>query len=117
LYLVIASLFFTVGGLIIAPYLGLIKTDYIPSQVPLQILVLSFPIFFLTSALSWLLFVQKKEKTLVWVYGLSFIINAVANFAFIPYFGYLASSWITVFGEVLILLMLVVIIRMNNDKA
>jgi len=108
LILLATSLGFTLGGLILAPYLHLIKPEYSLSALPLQILVLSYPIFFATSALSWLVFILKKEKMLIWVYGSSFIINVGANLWLVPKYGYLASSWITVFSETLILIFLVI---------
>jgi len=110
LYLVLASLVFSLGGFILAPYLSLIKTDYAPSALPLQILSLSYPVFFLTSAFSWLIFVQKREVHLIWVYGGSFVLNIVANILLVPHYGYLASSWITVAGEVIVLGALLVLI-------
>jgi len=108
--LVIVSLLFTLGGYILAPYLRLIKPEYALSGLPLQILVLSYPVFFATSALSWLVFILKKEKALIWIYGLSFILNILANWLLVPQYGYLASSWITVAGEILVLLFLIVIL-------
>ena len=106
LYLILASLVFTLCGFIIAPFLKLIKADYILSVKPLQILVLSYPVFFATSALSWLVFILKKEKALIAVYGLSFMVNIVANILLVPQYSYLASSWLTVIGEILVLVML-----------
>src|SRR3989339_542707 len=106
LYLILASLVFTLCGFIIAPFLKLIKADYILSVKPLQILVLSYPVFFATSALSWLVFILKKEKALIAVYGLSFAVNIVANILLVPQYSYLASSWLTVIGEILVLVML-----------
>jgi len=94
--LVAVSLLFTLGGLILAPYMRLIKPEYALSGLPLQILVLSYPIFFITSALSWLVFILKKEKALIWIYGVSFLLNIVANILLVPQYTYLASSWITV---------------------
>ena len=109
--LLLSSLVFSLGGFVIAPYLSLIKADYASSAIPLRILVLSYPVFFLTSAMSWLLFVEHKEKHLIWVYGLSFIINIIANILLVPCYSYFASSWITVFGEVLVLMFLVLLVR------
>ena len=110
LSLVAVSLVFTLGGFILAPYLRLIKPEYALSGLPLQILVLSYPVFFATSALSWLVFILKKEKALIWIYGLSFGLNILANWLLVPQYGYLASSWITVVGEVLVLLFLIAIL-------
>lgn len=105
--LVAVSLLFTLGGFILAPYLRLIKPEYALSGLPLQILVLSYPVFFATSALSWLVFILKKEKALIWIYGGSFVINILANLLLVPEYNYLASSWITVVGEALVLLALI----------
>jgi len=109
--LFLCSLVFSAGGVLLAPCLSLIKSDYAASALPLKILSLSYPIFFLTSALSWLVFVQKREKQLIWVYGASFILNILANIVLVPRYSYLASSWITVLGELLVLLMLVWLLR------
>ena len=109
-YLILSSIVFTVGGWVVANYLNLIKPEYALSTRPLQILVLSYPIFFATSALSWLMFVIKKEKYLIGVYGASFVVNILANILLVPKYSYLASSWITVGGEVLVLLMLVALL-------
>jgi len=111
LSLVMVSLLFSVGGFLLAPYLSLVKSDYAASALPLQILSLSYPIFFLTSALSWLFFMQKKERQLIWVYGGSFLLNIFANLLLVPHYGYLASSWLTVLGELLVLLMLVLLLQ------
>ncbi len=105
-YLFLSAFIFTLGGLVIAPYLRWIRQDYLLSTRPLQILVLSYPVFFLTSALSWFLFLHKREKVLIWVYGLSFLLNATLNFILVPRHSFIASSWITVFGEALVFLLL-----------
>jgi len=103
------SIVFTVGAWFGAPLLSYVKSDYASSTLPLQILSLSYPIFFLTSALSWLAFLQGKEKSLVWVYGISFLVNIAANMVFVPRYSYIASSWITVAGEVGVLGMLLIV--------
>ncbi len=100
------SLLFTVGIWVMAPYLHFIKPEYTASAVPLQILSLSYPIFFLTSPLSWLLFLQRREWVLVAIYGAGFVINISANLILVPTYGYIAASWITVLGEMGILVAL-----------
>ncbi|MCR4328984.1 MAG: oligosaccharide flippase family protein [Candidatus Roizmanbacteria bacterium] len=108
------SIVFTVGAWFGAPFLAFVKSDYARSALPLQILSLSYPIFFLTSALSWLAFLQGKEKSLVWVYGTSFLVNIAANIMFVPYYSYIASSWITVAGEVGVLGMLLIVVNIKT---
>jgi len=93
------SVLFTALMWVIAPYIGLIRPEYTASIVPLQILSLSYPIFFLTSPLSWLLFLRRREWALVIIYGASFVVNVVANLIYVPMYGYIASSWITLLGE------------------
>ena len=109
-YLLLSSIVFMVAGYLLAGYLNLIKPEYASSAAPLRILVLSYPVFFATSALSWLIFVLKKEKSLILVYGVSFIINITANILLVPRYSFIASSWITVIGEVLVLLALVIVL-------
>ena len=86
-----------------APFLSLVRPAFAASTIPLQILSLGYPIFFLTSALSWLLFLGHKEKWLILIYGASFILNVLLNIIFVPHGGYIASSWITIVGESLVL--------------
>lgn len=112
--LAITSVVFTIGAWFGAPLLAYVKSDYALSARPLQILSLSYPIFFLTSALSWLAFLQGKEKQLVWIYGTSFLINIASNIIFVPHYSYIASSWITVAGEIGVLLMLVGMVKHNS---
>lgn len=106
--LLIATSFSTLG-FFLAPFLTFINSDYQSSVLPLRILVLSYPVFFITSSLNWLIFLKKQEKHLVWVYGISFIINVLANLAFVPTYGYLASSIITVIGEIIVLIFLLLV--------
>lgn len=116
-FLIGVSLIFSLGAYFGAPLLSLIKKEYIGSAVPLQIMSISYPIFFLTSALNWLLFIQKNEKALVWIYALSFVANIGANWYFVPRYSYIASSWITVFGELGVLVMILFILVYKNLKA
>lgn len=114
--LLLVSLVFTFGGWLIAPWLRWVKPEYVLSGPVLRILVLSYPVFFATSAFSWLVFILKKEKALVWVYGGSFLLNLLANLLFVPIYGYLASGWITVVGEVLVLGMLLLVLLKLRQK-
>jgi O-antigen/teichoic acid export membrane protein len=101
--LLLLAVVFSVFGFLLAPLLGLVKPEYRASAAPLRILVLSFPVFFATSALSWLAIIKKQEKFLLFIYGLAFLLNISANYFLVPQYGYLASSWITVAGESFVL--------------
>lgn len=114
--LLAVSVVFTVGTYFVAPLLVFIKSDYAASIVPLQVLGLSYPVFFVTSALTWLLFLQKKEMLLVWVYLFGFVVNVAGNLWLIPRYSYMASTWMTIVGEALVLVLLVGILVINSSK-
>lgn len=86
-----------------APLLGMIKQDFVKSIVPFRILISSYPIFFLTNLLLWVLITENKGAKLPLVYLTSLILNAALNVILIPKYGYIASATITVFCEMLIL--------------
>lgn len=77
----------------------------------LRVLSFSFPAYFLSALLMWVLVARKKYKTLLLVYGLGLIVNILANLMFIPQYGYIAASWITGISEYFILLLQLVILR------
>ncbi len=114
------SVLFSIVGYFGAPLLSFIRNDYSASVLPLQVMAWSYPIFFLTSALNWLLFIEKRERSLVWIYAFSFVANVLANWYFIPRYSYMASAWITVIGEMgVLVLILGVLIRkqITNHKS
>jgi len=106
LALIVVGVLFSVIMYVCAPFLVLVKPVFALSVVARRILSLSYPIFFATSALSWLLFIGHKERWLIGVYGFSFILNIVLNILLVPQYGIIGSSWITVFGEALVLVLL-----------
>lgn len=93
---------------IAAPLLGAIQTDYAAAVVPFRILLLSLPLFFVTSVLQWLLIAKKQQKYLLFVYLFSAIITVALNVVYIPSFSYIASAVITVIGEAIVLFFLLV---------
>lgn len=109
--LVVVGCIFSTVMFTFAPFLSLIRPEFGASVTPLRVLSLSYPIFFATSALSWLLFLAKKERYLLAVYAASFVLNVAANMVLVPQFGYLASAWITVAGEAIVLVVLAFICK------
>lgn len=105
--------FFFLGSILVpvvwlaSPFIALIRLDFAPSIIPLRILSLSLPIFFATNILQWIFITKKKQTFLVWVYGLSLVINMVLNYLFIPHFSYIASSIITDVSEGMVLFAMV----------
>lgn len=78
------------------------------SAQALQILSLSFPAFFLSSLLMWVLISKGQYKKMLVIYAIGLIFNLAANFFYIPLFSYSAASVVTVISEYLILLLLTV---------
>jgi len=98
----------------ISPFFTLIKDDFIFAVLPFRILLLSLPLFFITSLLQWTLIALNKQKFLMKAYLFSAIINVVLNFIFIPRGSYIASAIITGVSEFVV--MLILIIKVFNLK-
>lgn len=88
--------------------------DFQGSVASLQILALGLPFFFI-SALFWhLLIIYDRQKFLTVIYAAGAVFNVVANLIFIPSYGYIAASAITVISEALITLLLFLAIRVKR---
>ncbi|MDE2025299.1 MAG: oligosaccharide flippase family protein [Patescibacteria group bacterium] len=99
---------------IASPALQFIRPEFLSAMVPLRILLVSLPAFFVTSILQWVLIAKKQQKFLALVYFLLTIFNVIANLVFIPQFSYIAASIITDIGEVLVLVVLWAKLFANN---
>lgn len=71
----------------------------------LQILALGFPGFFISSIFMWLMIVLKKYKSMLVIYLIGLLVNVFLNWVYIPQFSYIASAYITIFSEYLILVL------------
>jgi len=91
----------------LSPLFSIISPAFSKASIPFRILILSIPVFFLTSFLQWILVSLNKQKFLMWIYGVSVIINIVLNLALIPKYSYLASAVITGVCELFILIALI----------
>lgn len=106
-------LFFFLGALLIpfvwifSPFLEFVKHDFVLSILPLRILSLGLPIFFATNILQWIFITKKKQTFLLYVYGISLVINVLLNIVFIPTYSYVASAIITGVSELFILLSMI----------
>jgi O-antigen/teichoic acid export membrane protein len=100
----------------ISPLFSLIKPEFGMSALPFRILLLSLPLFFLTSFLQWILIVLQKQKHLMYIYFLSLILNILLNIIFIPRYSYFASAYITIFSEGLVFIFLIVLLVINRRK-
>ena len=107
-----------VFGLIVASFLIPIinRGDFAGSVTALQILAVGTPFFFISALLWHVLIIFDKQKYLIIVYGIGAAVNLIANLIFIPHFGYLAASIITVVSEGLITLLLFLAIRFQSGS-
>lgn len=84
------------------------------SVTSLQILALGLPFFFISALLWHLLIIYNKQNFLTVVYAAGAVFNILANLIFIPTYGYIAASVITVISEALITLLLFLAIRVKR---
>lgn len=73
---------------------------FMQSALPLQILVLSCLFFFFTSLFYYYFFLKDKVTVILLCIFVSLLFNFVLNLIFIPVYGYIAASWITVATEI-----------------
>lgn len=98
-----SALLLTGTGFFLAPFLTSIQRDFAQSILPFRILLMGLPIFFMTSLTMWLLVVYRKTAILLAIYGISMIMNILANILLIPRFGITAAATVTVASEFLVL--------------
>lgn len=103
---IILSFMILILSWILAPLIGYVKNDFIPSIFSFRILILSLPFFFLTNLFQWILVILRKQNFLFVVYFFAAIINIILNVIFIPIYGYMASAIITGISEGIVLLLL-----------
>lgn len=95
------------AGIFLAPW-GvnlLYGGKFADSVLPLQLLLASVPIFFLSNLYMWLMLILKRQKTMALVYAFGMVINVALNLYFIPQYSYLAAAIITGVSEALILVL------------
>ncbi|MFH1832808.1 MAG: oligosaccharide flippase family protein [Candidatus Levyibacteriota bacterium] len=92
----------------LAPFIVLVKKEFFLSVLPFRILLLSLPLFFLTSILQWILISQKQQKFLMLIYSVCASLNIILNIIFIPIGSYIASAIITGVSEFFVLLALAI---------
>lgn len=90
---------------IFAPLLSFVRADFYQSVLPLRVLLLGLPVFFVSALLMWLLIAQNKLWQLFVIHGFAMIVNIVLNALLIPIHGYMAAAWITIGCETITLLL------------
>lgn len=98
--------------LILPPVIELFLPSYQSSIVVIKILSLAIPFIFLhVSAAQVVLAKEMYLRSLIVVSFLPLTLNVLLNLLFIPQYGYLAASWITVISDVFSFLILFIFIH------
>ncbi len=108
-FLFLAGLIASVGGIIFAPLAIRVigGSGFSESILAMRLLFLGMPIFYLSALFLWLLITLGEQNVLPIFYGVGAVFNLLANLIFIPKYGFYASAVITWLSELLILGMLV----------
>jgi O-antigen/teichoic acid export membrane protein len=89
----------TVGTFVLAVPVGRLFQLF-PQSIPsLRILALAIVFLFVNSAFTAMLYAIDRQDLFAWTTGVAVVVNVGLNLAFIPAFGYLAASAITVVTE------------------
>ena len=96
-----------VVGWFLAPWVvGILGVrGFEPSITTTRILLVGFPLFFVTPLTLWLAITLNKLREMVFIYGFAAVFNLVANLATVPQFGYNAAAVITIISELVIFLL------------
>ncbi len=97
--LLLAAVIIASGLWMLAPLLRFIRPDFAASILPLKILLLGLPVFFVSALLMWILIAQKMRWQLLIIHSCAMILNVLLNIWYIPRFGYIAAAWITGISE------------------
>jgi len=89
-------------GWVGAPFI-VVRPDFVDSVIYLRTLLVSAPLFFLTSPLMWLFILLNKQRLLMVLYLLAMGLNISANYFWIPIYGASASAIITGLTELFVL--------------
>lgn len=100
-----------IGGLVIGWFLAPFVIEILGGEkfsasiLTTRILLVGFPLFFVTPLTLWLAVILKKTREMMFIYGFAAAFNVVANLVFVPNYGYNAAAVVTVVSELLILLL------------
>lgn len=114
--LFLISLLLTIFLFFLSPLIPLIDQRFAGSTPALQILALGMPFFFLSAVLWNALIAYGKQKILLLIYLFGALFNLALNLFFVPIYGYLASSAITVISEAVILLLLFLTLSIISNE-
>jgi len=89
--------------------------NFIASAKVLQILSIAIGLIFFGNLFGRAIIALNKQKTAAWIYFIGMIFNIITNLIFIPKYSYLGAAMTTVFTELLVtILMLILIYKTIN---
>lgn len=98
---------------VFSPYflIYVFKKNYLLAITVLRIVIFALPFILLNSIWLNTLYVLKKSHLVVFVFLFQTLINLSLNLIFIPKYSYIASSYISVFSEVMNCIILIILVR------
>lgn len=102
-YLTLIGIVTAVSVFTLSPYLSLIlfRSEYKEAINVLRVVIGALPFILVTSVFFNSLYVLGKARYVMWLFIIQTVINVGLNLIFIPKYSYMASSYITFFGEVI----------------
>jgi O-antigen/teichoic acid export membrane protein len=112
-YLLVISLPITAGGFILSKQIisFLYSSEYSPSIQALQILIWVIPFMYLSEYLGYIVVINDHESRVARAILVATGVNIFLNFLFIPKYGLIAASIITVFTEAIIVCQHIISLR------
>ncbi|OGE26568.1 hypothetical protein A3B42_01235 [Candidatus Daviesbacteria bacterium RIFCSPLOWO2_01_FULL_38_10] len=108
----LSALVFLAYNLILPPLIRFFLPSYLPAIEVIRILSLTVPFMFIyVPASQILLSTDKYLKQVILISLLPLLFNIILNLIFIPRFGFLAASWITVASDILSTALIIFFIR------
>lgn len=88
-----------------------LKGDYKEAILPLRIIIFSLPLILMTSIALNGLYSLNKAKWVVYLFFFILLYNFFGNYIFIPIYSYLGSSFVSLIGEILNVLISFIILK------
>jgi len=117
-YLALLSIPVSVGTTVLAPEIVLLiyKSAFTPSIIILQILIWAIPITFLNYIFGTILPAMNRQNMLLKVTFMAMILNIALNLVFIPTYSYVGAAVVTVFTELFIFILCLLILSRTFSK-
>ncbi len=103
------ALVFLIFGPVFLPIF--MKGSYLSAIRVVQIVVFALPLILLTSVGLNSLYALNRAKIVVYLFTFQLLYNLTTNFLFVPRYGYIASSFITLIGELLNTVIVFIILK------